>query len=136
LRSCRRLLAFGIEHDEAAGAIVGGGGGEAGLHQDQMEHTPLSRGHGWKCKGLARGSYPLDGGIGGELEIAVAGSLEAFSVEVDAVVVFGFEAENLGGDVLDGVEKLAIMRQEQGGVGTSQLDFDVGTGRDLWGGGC
>jgi hypothetical protein len=121
-------LAFGIEHDEAARALVGGGGGEAGAHQNQMEHTPLPRGHGWKCEGLARGSNLLDGGFGGELEIAVAGGLETFGVEVDTVVVFRFEAENLGGDVLDGVEKLAVMSQEHWSVGAGQLDLDVGTG--------
>ena len=104
MRSCRRLLAFGIEHDEAAGALVGGGRGKSGVHQDQMEHTTLSRGHGWECEGLACGSDLLDGGFGGELEIAVARGFETFGIEADAVVVFRFEAENLGGDVLDSVQ--------------------------------
>jgi hypothetical protein len=129
-------VAFGIEHNEAAGTLVGGGGRESGVHQNQMEHAALSRGHRRECVGLACGSDLLDGGFGGELEIAVAGSFEAFGIEADAVVVFGFKAEDFGGDVLDGVEEFAIMRQEEGGVGTSQLDFDVGTGRGLWGGGC
>jgi hypothetical protein len=121
-------VAFGIEHNEAAGTLVGGGGGKSGVHQDQMEHAPLSRGHRRKGEGLACGSDLLDGGFGGELEIAVAGGFEAFGIEADAVVVFRFEAENLGGDVLDSVEELTVMSQKQRGVGAGQLDLDVGTG--------
>jgi hypothetical protein len=129
-------MAFGIEHNEATGAVVGGGGGKSGVSQDEVEHAALSRGHRRECVGLACGSDLLDGGVGGELEIAVAGRLEAFGIEADAVVVFGFEAEDLGGDVFDGVEEFAAMRQEEGGVWAGQFDFDVGTGGGLWGGGC
>jgi hypothetical protein len=125
-RSCLGLVAFGIEDDEAAWAIAGRGRGEAGLGQDQVEHAALARGHGRKREGATCGSYLLDGCFGGELEIAVARGLEAFGVEADAVVVLGFEAENLGGDVLDGVEEFAVVSQEQRGVGAGQLYLDVG----------
>jgi hypothetical protein len=83
-------MAFGVEHDEAAGALVGGGRGKAGVHQDQMEHATLPRGHGRKGEGLACGSNLLDCGFGGELEIAVPGGFEAVGIEADAVVIFGF----------------------------------------------
>jgi hypothetical protein len=122
------LVAFGVEHDEAAGAFVGGRRGKSGVHQDQVKHATLSRGHGRKGEGLACGSNLLDCGFGGELEIAVPSGFEAFCIEADAVVVFGFEAEDLGGDVLDSVEELAVMGEEQRGVGTRQFDPDVGTG--------
>jgi len=105
-------VTFGIEDDEASRPIAGRGRGEAGLGQDQVEHAALARGHGGKRERAARGSYLLDGCFGGELEIAVTGGLEAFGIEADAVVVLGFEAENLGGDVLDGVEEFAVVGKE------------------------
>jgi len=92
-----------------------------------MEHEALARGHGGKRVGAARGSDVLDGCFSGELKIAVAGGFEALGVEADAIVVFGFEAEDLGGDVLDGVEEFAVVSQEQGGVGASQIYLDVGS---------
>jgi hypothetical protein len=105
-------VAFGIENDEAAWAIAGRGCGEAGLSQDQVEHAALSRGHGGKREGAACGSNLLHGCFGGELEIAIARGLEALGIEADAIVVLGSEAENLGGDVLDGVEEFAVVSQE------------------------
>ena len=58
--------------------------------------------------------------------VYVAGGFEVFGIERDAVVVLRLEAENLGGDVLDGVEKLTVTSQKEGGIGTGQLDFEVG----------
>jgi hypothetical protein len=98
------------------------------VHQDQVEHATLSRGHGRKGEGLACGSNLLDCGFGGELEIAIAGGFEAFGIEADAVVVLGFETENLGGDVLDSVEEFAVMSQEQRGVRAGKLNSDVRAG--------
>jgi len=118
-------VAFGIEHDEAARDFARRGGGEPGLRQDEMEHAAFSRGHGRKRVRLASGSDFLDGCFGGELEIVVAGGFEAFGIEADAVVIFRFEAEDFGGDVLDGVEELAVTGQEQRGVGAGQLHFEV-----------
>jgi hypothetical protein len=43
-------------------------------------------------------------------------------------VILRLEAENLGGDVLDGVEELTVTSEEQRSVGAGQLDLDVGTG--------
>ena len=83
-------MAFGVEHDEAAGALVGGGRGKSRVHQDQMKHATLSRGHGRKGEGLACGSNLLDCGFSGELEIAVASGFEAFGIEADAVMVLRF----------------------------------------------
>jgi hypothetical protein len=127
------VVAFGVEHDEAAGPLVGGGRGKSGVHQDQVEHATLSRGHGRKGEGLACGSNLMDCGFGGDLKIAVAGGFEAFGIEADAVVVLGFQTENLGGYVLDSVEEFAVMSEEQWGVGARQLYFDVGTGGNPWG---
>jgi hypothetical protein len=126
LGSGPELVAFGIEHDEAARDFAGRGSGESGLRQDQVKHAAFSRGHGRKRVGLACGSDFLNGCFGGELEIAVAGGFEVFGIERDAVVVLRLEAENLGGDMLDGVEKLTVTSQKEGGIGTGQLDFEVG----------
>jgi hypothetical protein len=126
LRSGRGLVAFGIEHDEAARDFAGRGSGESGLRQDQVKHAAFSRGHGREGVGLACGSDFLNGCFSGELEIAVAGGFEVFGIERDAVVVLRLEAENLGGDVLDGVEELTVTSQKEGGIGTGQLDFEVG----------
>ena len=64
------------------------------------------------------------------VELAVAGGLEAFGVEGDAVVIFGFEAKDLGGEVLDGVEKFAVTGEQERSVGAGEFDCDFGTGGD------
>jgi hypothetical protein len=124
LWSGRGLVAFGIEHDKAARDFARRGRGKAGLRQDQVKHAAFSRGHGREGVRLACGSDFLDGCFGRKLKVAVAGGFEVFGIEGDAVVVLRLEAENLGGDVLDGVEKLTIASQEQRGIGTGQLYFD------------
>jgi hypothetical protein len=84
--------------------------------------------------GLAGGADLLDGGLGEELELAVAEDFEVVGVEGDAVVVLGFEAEDLGGDVLDGEEEFAVAGEKKRSVRASEFDGEIrqggGSGRD------
>ena len=66
------------------------------------------------------------GNFGHHVELPVASCLEAISVEGDAVVFLGFEAEDLGSDVLDGVEEFAVAGQQQRSIGPAQFDGDFG----------
>lgn len=95
-----------------------------------MEHAAFARGHRGKCPGLTGCADFLDGGLGGELEVVVANGFEALGVEVDAVVIFRFEAEDFGGDVFDGVEEFAVVSQEERGVRTGELNLEVGSCRE------
>lgn len=124
------LLAFGVKDDEAARAEAAGSGGQAGRAEGQVEQTALARVHRRKGIGAAGGADLFGGGFGDELELAVAEELEVFGVEGDAVVVFVFEAENFGGEVLDGVEEFAVACGEERGVGAGELDANFGR----WGG--
>lgn len=49
-----------------------------------------------------------DGGFGDEFELAGTEEFEVVGVERDAVVLFGFELEDLGSEVLDCVEEFGI----------------------------
>ena len=98
-----------------------------------MDDAALAGGHGGEGVGLAGGANLLDGGLGEELQLAVAKDFEVVGVEGDAIVVFGFEAKDLSGDVLDGEEELSVAREEERGVGAGELDGELGCCRDqVW----
>lgn len=120
------LLAPGVEDDEAAGAIAGGGGGQAGLAEGQVKQAALAGVHRREGVGPARGADSFHGGFGDQLKLAVAEELEVFGVEGDAVVLLGFEAEDLGGEVLDSVEEFGVAGEEDWGVGAGEFDGELG----------
>jgi hypothetical protein len=99
-----------------------------------VKDAALARGHRRERVRLAGSANPLNGHLGHKIELAIAGSLEAIGVERDAVVIFRFEAENLGGNVFDGKEKLSVAGEKERSVGTGQLDSDFGIGRGRRGG--
>ncbi len=70
----------------------------------------------------------MNGYFGHETKFPVASCLEAISVKGDVIVFLGFEAEDLCGNVLDGVEKFAVAGSEEGGIGAAKLDGDLGIG--------
>jgi hypothetical protein len=90
-----------------------------------MEHAALARVHGLKAEGLTGVFDFVDGGVGGILESAGAGSLVAVGIEGNAIVIFGLEAKDLGGDVLEGAEELAVAREQEIAVRSLALDVDV-----------
>ena len=54
-------------------------------------------------------------------------------------MLFGFEAEDLGGDVFDGVEEFAVAGQEEGSIGAGEFDSNLwigGLGGDSGGRTC
>jgi len=122
------LEAFRIKNNKATGAFAGGCCGEAGFCQRQVKDTTLARGHRSERKRATGSTDLLYCHFGHKIQLAIAGGLETFGVEGDAVVIFGFKTENLGGDVFDGVKKFAVAGHEQGGIGTGKLDCDLGSG--------
>jgi len=82
---------------------------------------------------LAGGSDVQNGGFGGEFEITVSSSFEAFGIEGDAVVVFRLKAQDLGSDVFDCVEEFAVTGQKEGRVrpGEFNLYIDVVSGSEI-----
>jgi hypothetical protein len=93
-----------------------------------MKDAALARGHGREGEGAAGGVHLFDSHLGHEVEFTVAGSLESLGVEVDLIVLFGFEAKDLGGDVFDCVEEFAVSGQQEGSVRAAEFDSDLGVG--------
>jgi len=122
------LVAFGVEDYVAARADARGGSWESGASEGEVEKAALAGAHGVEGVGLAGAADLLDGGFGGEAELLLAEELEVLGVEGGAVVVLVLEAEDLGGDVLDGKEEFAVAGGEQGGVRAGAFDGDVGGG--------
>jgi hypothetical protein len=118
-------VALGIEDDETAGTFARAGSLEAGVAEKEMQHAALAGVHGLEAEGFAGVLDLVDGGVGGSAEGAGAGCLEAVGVEGDAIVVFGLQAQHLGGDMFEGAEELAIAAQQDFGVGALALDVDV-----------
>ena len=90
-----------------------------------MEHAALTGVHGLEAEGLAGVFDFVDGGVCGFAEGAGAGGFVAVGVEGDAVVLFGLEAEHLGGNVLEGAEEFSITGEEEITVRAFALDVDV-----------
>ncbi len=85
-------------------------------------------GHRRERKGLTCRTNLLNSHLGHKFELAVTGGFEACGVEGDSVMLFRFEAEDLGGDVLDCVEEFAIAGQEEGSIGAGEFDGNFGSG--------
>jgi hypothetical protein len=117
-------VAFRIKDYETAGAKAAGGSGQAGGAESQVEQPALTGVHGLKRVRTASGTDFLDGGFSDKLELAVAEKLEVVGIERDAVMLFGFELEDLGGEVLDCVEEFGVTCGEERGVGTGEFDGD------------
>jgi hypothetical protein len=73
-----------------------------------MKHAALSRGH-WR-KGIRPATLAnlLYCRLSGKMDLPVPLCFEALSVKEDEVMFFGFEPEDLGSDMLDGMQKLTV----------------------------
>src|SRR5271168_2463853 len=100
-----------------------------------MQNAPLPRAHRRERVWPSRRSNPLDGNVGHHVELLGASCLEALGVEADAVVLLRLQTQNLGGDVLDGVQQLAIAGQQQRSIAASEFygDFGGNGGGVIWG---
>ncbi len=92
----------------------GGGGWEAGAGEGEVKEPALTGVHGWKRVGSTGGADGLDGLFGGDLELFFAGCPKSVDVEEDAVVGFGFESEDRGGDLFDRVKKFGVSGRQDG----------------------
>lgn len=128
------LIVEWIENDEAAGDVSGGGGGQAGLAEEEMEQAAFAGVHGREGVGPAGGADAFDGGVCAEAEFALALHFEVGGVEVDLIVLLGLEADDLGCKVLDGVEELGVAMEEEWSVGAGEFDAEVRSGRGRVGG--
>ena len=97
-----------------------------------MHHATLAGAHGFELVGLASVFYLVDGFFGEFAEICGTLCFEAVGVEGDAVVVFWFEAEDLGGDVLERTEQLAILIEQEFCVRPFALDVNVTAFEAVW----
>ena len=67
-----------------------------------------------------------DGLRGGRGELLVAVEFIVGRIEADAVMLIGGEAEELGGEVFEGVEEFGVAVEEEGDVGTGEADVEDG----------
>lgn len=118
--------AFGIQDDKAARSFARGRGGETGLGEGHVKDTALTGGHGREGEGTPGSTHLFDGHLCHQIQFAIACGLETVGVEVDLIVLFGFEAQDLGGDVFDGEEEFAVSGEQERGVGPKEFDFDFG----------
>lgn len=115
-----------MEGDGTEGAVAGGGGAEAGFGGEEMDDAALAGVHGREAEGLTGAGDFGDGLPGGGGELLVSAEFVAGGVEADAVVLFGGEAEELGGEVLEGVEEFGLTVKEEGDVRAGEVDLEDG----------
>jgi hypothetical protein len=116
--------AFGVEDDKATGAFAAGGGGQAGVFEDEVKHAPLTGVHGGEWVGSSGGPDTFDGGGGGLAHVAIAVGLEVVGVEGDQFLLVEFEAQDLDCEMFEGVQHLSVVRGQQMGVGPTELDAE------------
>jgi hypothetical protein len=90
-----------------------------------VEHAALAGVHGREAEGLSSVVYCVDGVVCSVLQGAGTGGLVAVGIEGDAVVIFGFEAEDLGSDVFESAKEFAFAGEKEVGIGPFAFDVDV-----------
>jgi hypothetical protein len=90
-----------------------------------VEHAALTGVHGRKAEGFACIVNVIDGFVGCITQGKSAGGFVTVDVEGDAIVIFGLEVEDLGGDVFKGPEYFTFAGDEKICVGTLAFDVDV-----------
>ena len=91
-----------------------------------MEQATLAGHHGGEDVGRNGGANFGDRFGCKFADLAVASGFEVVGVEGDAIVLFLFETEDLGRDVLDGMEEFAVAVDEKGSVRAAEFDYDLG----------
>jgi hypothetical protein len=88
--------------------------------------------------GFAGRADLLDGHLGHEIQLPNPSGLKALGVKGDTVMLFGFESEDLGGDMLDSMQEFAVAGQKEGSIGAGELycNFWRGIGGGGGFGGC
>lgn len=117
-----RFSSLRVKHDEAPRAFAGGCGRQARLFESEMQHTSLARGHRPKRIRLSGCADMRNRRFRRAQKIQVAGRLEAICVERDAIMLLGLESQDLGGNMLNGVQKFAVASRQQRGVRSTQLN--------------
>ncbi len=103
--------------------------------EDEVEQVALAGVGRREGKRLAGAEGGFGGSLSTEAKLLYPESFEIVSVEGDFVMLFGLQADELGGNVFECTEKLAVARGEQGCIGARELDVDfagfkaVGIGR-------
>jgi hypothetical protein len=120
-----RLESGWIQHHKTTWAVAGGCGRQTGILKGKVQHPPLAGGHDPKSKGLSGGVNPGDCSLSRKQKIVIARGLEAIGIEGDAIMLFGFEPQDLSGNVLDGVEQLPIAGRQERGIRTTQFDIEL-----------
>ena len=101
---------------------------KAGVADEEVDKAALAGVHGGEAEGLAGAGDFVNGLLGGPLELLVAARFVAGGVEAERMVLLGGEAEELCGEVLEGVEEFGAAVEEQGNVGAGEVDAEHGIG--------
>ena len=102
-------------------------GGEALVGDHVMAHLALKRVHGVKLDGLAGGAHAGDRLAGDVLQLFLALGAEAGDVEHEARALAGLGLDGQTGQLLEGVQDLAVVAHEAvEGVGVVGDDLDRG----------
>ena len=118
---------FGIEHDEAAGAFAAGGGGQAGVLEDEVERAPVARVHGGEWVGPSGGADALNRLGRGLAHMAIAVGFEVVCIEGDKFLLVELQAQDLDCDVLECAQHLTVVCGEEVGVRPAELDAEGAT---------
>jgi len=125
------LGVFGVEDDVPGGFGTDAFGAKARSGDGEVEVAAVAGVEWGKDVGDGGGTDPVNGGIRHTPEVVFAAGPELPAVEGDAVSVGVVEAEDVGGDALDGVEEFAVVGEQGGGVATGEVDENSGL---PWGG--
>ena len=126
LCSGNRLQSLRVDHHKPSGANARRSRRQPRLRQRQMQDPALPRAHRRKRVRSARRTDSFDGNVGHHVELPGSRRLEALGIEADAVVLLRLQPQNLGGDVLDGVQQLSIAGEQQRSIAASEFDGNLG----------
>ena len=99
---------------------------EAGVADEEVDEAALAGVHRRQTEGMAGAGNLVDGLLGGGGELLIAAGFVAGGVEPDAMVLLGRKAEELGGEVLEGVEEVSAAIQQERNIRAGEVDVEQG----------
>ncbi len=92
--------------------------------QGKVDDAALARGHGGELERSAGLANFVGGDAGGHAKFLKAHGALIFAVERNFLVLAGRQAQDFEGEQFQGAEKFAAAIEEQGRVGSGQIDED------------
>src|ERR1039458_1459785 len=94
----------GIKHDKTPRTFSAGCGRQARFAENQVEHSPFARGHGWEGMRSSRRPHALDRDRCRFPQSPLAVCFEMVRIERHLIVQLRFEPQDLGCDMLEGLQ--------------------------------